>query len=135
MTKKIKDLTEREIKDICNKNCKNCRKCPLVITQSDKHIDCMLTPELVRTQEKEIEVTENGDLKQAVEEQLGCPLEVREKSFNKGFYDESGNHYICEHYVPYLKEMHTRGIMSHTEKCFKLRDYKKTWWLKNDMSE
>ena len=69
------------------------------------------------------------------EEQLGCPLEVREKAFDKGFYDESGNHYTCEHYVPYLKEMHTRGIMSHTEKRFKLSDYKKTWWLEKDLSK
>lgn len=278
MIKKIKDLTEREIKDICNKNYKNCRECPLVISICDSrycpHIDCMLTPELVRTQEKEIEVLENddkseklkmtskkmivdiqylinehysdkeplnesqqkskkvfndyceqikkdldkltkyekiveelepeetvedeseekridqiykelkdleeGDRKASknfakevegldpdsieyytklrqftefesyqqrvrqnlreerekiIEEQLGCPLEVREKALDKGFYDENGNHYTCEHYVPYLKEMHTRGIMSHTEKRFKLRDYKKTWWLKADMSE
>lgn len=70
-----------------------------------------------------------------IEEQLVCPVEVREKAFDKGFYDESGNYYTCEHYVPYLKEMHTRGIISHTEKHFKLRDYKKTWWLKADKSE
>ena len=43
---------------------------------------------------------------------------------------------VCiKEWIPYLKEMHTRGIMSHTEKHFKLRDYKKTWWLKADMSE
>ena len=84
---------------------------------------------------QEIYREENDVSKQTVEEQLGCPLEVREKAFDKGFYDESGNHYTCEHYVPYLKEMHTRGIMSYTEKHFKLRDYKKTWWLKADMSE
>lgn len=180
LKKKIKDLTERELNDICNKNCKNCRECPLVISQSDYHIDCMLTPELVRTQEKEIEIldetsdepeklkmtskeailellgfiafqvpiekqeewkemlnTIQKDLEKSdkIEEQLGCPLKVREKAFDKGFYDESGNHYTCEHYVPYLKAMHTRGIISNTEKCFKLKDYKKTWWLKADMSE
>lgn len=70
-----------------------------------------------------------------LEEQLGCPLEVREQAFNNGFYDENGNHYICEHYVPYLKQMHTKGIMTHTEKRFRLKDYKKTWWLKKDKSE
>ena len=62
--------------------------------------------------------------------QIGCPLDIREKAFNNGFYDVDGNYYFCEHYVPYLEAMHTRGIMLHTEKHFKLKDYKKTWWLK-----
>lgn len=70
-----------------------------------------------------------------LEEKIGCPLDVRERAFEKGFYDENGNHYTCEHYVPYLKEMHTRGIMTHTQKRFKITDYKKTWWLKRDKSE
>lgn len=70
-----------------------------------------------------------------LEEALGCPLEVREQAFNNGFYDENGNHYICEHYVHYFKQMHTKGIMAHTEKRFRLKDYKKTWWLREDKSE
>lgn len=70
-----------------------------------------------------------------LEERVGCPLDVREKAFDNGFYDIYGNHYICEHYVPYLKSMHTRGIMRHIEKHFNLEDYKKTWWLKKDRSE
>lgn len=70
-----------------------------------------------------------------LEEQIGCPLEVREQAFEKGFYDQEGNHQFCEHYVPYLKSMHTRGIMRCNEKHFKLKDYKKTWWLKEDKSE
>ena len=70
-----------------------------------------------------------------LEEQLGCPLEVRERAFDNGFYDADGNHYICEHYVPYLKSMHTRGIMRHTEKHFDLKDYKKTWWLSKTKEE
>ena len=70
-----------------------------------------------------------------IEEQLDCPITVREKAFENGFYDENGEHYICEHYVPYLKSMHTRGIMTHTEKRFKLKDYQKSWWLKQDKSE
>lgn len=70
-----------------------------------------------------------------LEQELGCPLEVREQAFNNGFYDESGNHYICEHYVPYLKAMHTRGMMNGNSKSFKLSDYKKTWWLKKTKEE
>jgi hypothetical protein len=70
-----------------------------------------------------------------IEDELSCPLEVREKAFNDGFYDNEGNHYFCEHYVPSLKAMHTRGILTNTHKSFKLKDYKKTWWLKEDLSE
>lgn len=70
-----------------------------------------------------------------LEEELGCSIEVREQAFNNGFYDKNGNHYYCEHYVPYLKEMHTRKIMQGESKKFKLNDYKKTWWLKEDRSE
>lgn len=70
-----------------------------------------------------------------LEEQLGCPLDVRERAFDNGFYDVDGNHYFCEHYVPYLKEMHTRGLMDGTSKRFKLKDYKITWFLKKDKSE
>ena len=77
---------------------------------------------------------ENAKYKQ-LEEELGCPLEVREKAFDNGFYDVDGNHYFCEHYVPYSKAMHTRGIMNGTSKSFKLKDYKKTWWLKENRSE
>lgn len=70
-----------------------------------------------------------------IEEYLCCPLDVREQAFKKGFYDENGNHHYCEHYVPFLKQMHTNGIMRGEEKRFNIEDYKKTWWLKEDRSE
>lgn len=70
-----------------------------------------------------------------LEQELGCPLDVREQAFKKGFYDINGNYFTCEHYVPFLKQMHTNGIMRGEEKRFKLEDYKKTWWLKKDKSE
>lgn len=80
------------------------------------------------------ELKKLGELED-LEEELGCPLEVRERAFNDGFYDENGNRYTCEHYVPYLKSMHTRGIMLGKEKHFKLKDYKVTWFLRKDKSE
>jgi hypothetical protein len=80
------------------------------------------------------EITKLGKIED-IGEQVGCPLEVREQAFDEGFYDQEGNHHFCEHYVPYLKSMHTRGSMTCTEKHFKLKDYKKTWWLKKDKSE
>ena len=70
-----------------------------------------------------------------IEEDIVCPLDVREQALNNGFYDEQGNHYYCEHYVPYLKLMHTRGVLTHTEKHVNLKDYKITWWLTKDRSD
>ena len=94
--------------------------------------DLFIAKDTFKPLEDELEYADNCH---NLEEQIGCPLEVRERAFEKGFYDENGNHYTCEHYVPYLKEMHTRGIMTHTHKRFKLTDYKKTWWLRKDKSE
>ncbi len=70
-----------------------------------------------------------------LQKEFGCPLDVRERAFDNGFYDIDGNHYFCEHYVPYLKSMHTRGISIGRERHFKLKDYKITWWLREDKSE
>lgn len=70
-----------------------------------------------------------------IEERLGCPLEVRERAMDNGVYDSNGKHWNIEHYVPHLKSLHTKGIMTHTEKHFPLKDYKITWWLKKDKSE
>ena len=56
--KKVKNLTAEEAYKICSKNCNDCRKCPLFISQSDEHIYCALTLEIVRTFEKEVEVEE-----------------------------------------------------------------------------
>lgn len=70
-----------------------------------------------------------------LEDELGCPLEIREQAFKNGFYDADGNHYFCEHYVPSLKAMHTKGVSTGNHKSFNLKDYKKTWWLKEDRSE
>ena len=54
--KKVKNLTAEEAYKICIKNCNDCQKCPLFILQSDKHIYCALSLEIVRTFEKEVEI-------------------------------------------------------------------------------
>lgn len=70
-----------------------------------------------------------------IEQELGYSLEVRERAMNNGVYDSNGKHWDIEHYVPRLKSLHTRGIMTHTEKHFPLKDYKKTWWLSETKEE
>lgn len=68
-----------------------------------------------------------------IEDGLGIEMYVREQAFENGFYgidkDGSIKYFTVEHYVPYLKEIHTRGIMTGTERRYKLCDYGKTWAL------
>lgn len=66
-----------------------------------------------------------------LEEQLGCPLEVREKALQQGYIYNGFTKllYICCRYDEngcYL-----------TNSCNKyyLKEYKITWWLKEDKSE
>ena len=74
-----------------------------------------------------------------LEEELGCPLEVRCKVVCDSYiYDENGikyevvyvykEHFDCED--PFDNDM------GYTKLCaFDWKDYKKTWWLKEDKSE
>ena len=73
-----------------------------------------------------------------LEEQLGCPLEVAFKALKEIYYeDEFGD--LCQYQRPRL-------YYSDDLKCWcwelflggyvlPLKDYKKTWWLKEDKSE
>ena len=79
-----------------------------------------------------------------LEEQLGCPLEVREKALIKDFiwYDDNGR-------LIQVIPMNSGYIMEKGKKiavlnciynfnfwlAIKCKDYKKTWWLKEDRSE
>lgn len=76
-----------------------------------------------------------------LEEQLGCPLEVREKALIKDFiwYDDNGR-------LIQVIPMNSGYIMEKGKKiavlnciynfnfwlAIKCKDYKKTWWLKED---
>ena len=73
-----------------------------------------------------------------LEEQLGCSLEVVFKALGHCIYDEEGNawyieHYYQEHNVYQLHSVRNFGRIA--DKKFNTKDYKKTWWLKEDKSE
>lgn len=68
-TKKIKDLTIGDIKDICN-DIKECAKCPLLISSRQKEIICLkddVIPMIdlektAKLMEKEVEIPKNIDM-------------------------------------------------------------------------
>lgn len=71
-----------------------------------------------------------------LEEQLGCPLEVVVKAINKGIFSEdlpSGK--IVMWHGLRLSRVETEWYLSNEKICVGLKDYKKTWWLKEDRSE
>lgn len=77
-----------------------------------------------------------------LEQDLGCPLEVIFKALKDGFYDEYGALYkVGEFYLDYnwlLSNPSDKYLTFNVEGTyfeFKLNDYKKTWWLKEDKSE
>lgn len=74
-----------------------------------------------------------------LEEEFGCPLEVRCKVTTGTYiYDENGNEYEVE-FLYSLSFMATDGKCDDNgitiEAEFLWKDYKKTWWLKEDRSE
>lgn len=69
-----------------------------------------------------------------IEEQLGCPLEVVFKALENGIYT------IDKTWYP-LVNMHFENKNLYCQAEFKnpivvhIKDYKKTWWLKEDKTE
>ena len=63
-----------------------------------------------------------------LEEQLGCPLEVVEKALTNGIYI-NGQEGLCIVYR-YRKMLTVNQLLG-----VWIKDYKKTWWLREDKSE
>lgn len=69
-----------------------------------------------------------------LEAQIGCPLEVRCKLYDGALiYDNEENEYVIKvidynFFIAYCKKGEVR-------QSFDFNDYKKTWWLKEDISE
>ena len=73
-----------------------------------------------------------------LEKELGCPLEVLFKAMGHCVYDENGRGYYIEHYYQERGVYQIHSVLYKgriVEKGFNLKDYKKTWWLKEDKSE
>lgn len=77
--------------------------------------------------------------KEEIEQELGIKIEILNQAFKNGFYgidkDGSIKHFMVEHYVPHLKSIHTRGVMTHTERRFNIGDYGRTWALTREELE
>ena len=82
-----------------------------------------------------------------IEEQLGCPLDVVFKALTNGFKFIVSSHKLgtlnqivnqmiyCDYaYLYYANDVNAWCIAT-IHDCFYLKDYKKTWWLKEDKSE
>ena len=70
-----------------------------------------------------------------LEEQIGCPLEVRCKIYDSNYvYTKDGEKWI----ITFADETHFIAVydkaITHDRK-FTYSDYKRTWWLKADRSE
>lgn len=80
-----------------------------------------------------------------IEEELGCPLEVMFKALKNGIYYEhsyySGDKIIEEIKFEIQPELYLTNAFNdyalnvYTDYSKALKDYKKTWWLKEDRSE
>lgn len=93
------------------------------------------------TRDKQEFINKLGKLED-LEEEIGCPLEVMLKVLKYGFYDKYGKWYkdydFNLKYDWLLSNPNDKYLIFDGEDIYfelKLRDYKKTWWLKEDKSE
>jgi hypothetical protein len=82
-----------------------------------------------------------------LEEQLGCPLDVVFKALKNGFKFKILSHKLgtknetveqiiyCDYAYIYYADDIKEWCISTINDYFYLKDYKKTWWLKEDKSE
>lgn len=78
-----------------------------------------------------------------LEEQIGCPLEVLFRALKDGIYAREDNSSFYEYQMQEVRGVATDGFIVISESapypecdwtCY-YKDYKKTWWLKEDRSE
>lgn len=90
------------------------------------------------TKDKQEFINKLGRLED-IEEEIGCPLEVRCKVVtDSAIYDENGVEYkVVYAYMDYFDcENPFDNEMGYCDLCaFGWVDYKVTWWLKKDKSE
>lgn len=70
-----------------------------------------------------------------LEEELGIDLLTLFKALKDGIYSKQYGHLFVEHFVlKHDKELHCRPTYC-AEIRFALKDYGKTWWLKEDIKD
>lgn len=89
------------------------------------------------TIEKDLEVLQQY---KKIEEELGCPLDVVFRLKEQGYFcDFKGRHYEIksiefeQHTLPYIEFWINKNYEETSIEL--LKHYKKTWWLREDMSE
>ena len=73
-----------------------------------------------------------------LEEQLGCPLEVVVKALKIGIYTNLKNwnrEDLTKYFCLNLYNLETEWYLGNPIIFVNLKDYKKTWWLREDKSE
>ena len=73
-----------------------------------------------------------------LEEQLGCPLDVVFKALKIGIYTHLKNRNredLTKYFCLNLYNLDTELYLGNPIIFVNLKDYKKTWWLKEDKSE
>lgn len=76
-----------------------------------------------------------------LEEQIGCPIEVYVKlKYDTNFFDRDGIEWFVEaiskkNIICATRFNISTSPMKAEYKYFELKDYKKTWWIKEDKSE
>ena len=105
------------------------------LTEKVKNVDDYIR---LATKDKQEFINKLGMLED-LEEQIGCPLEVRCKVVTDSvIYDENGVEYkVVNTYMDYFDcENPFDNEMGYCDLCaFSWVDYKETWFLKKDKSE
>ena len=73
-----------------------------------------------------------------LEEKLGCPLEVVVKALKIGIYTNLKNwnrEDLTKYFCLNLYNLETEWYLGNPIIFVNLKDYKKTWWLREDKSE
>ena len=88
------------------------------------------------TKDKQEFINKLGRLED-IEEEIGCPLEVREKAIKYGIYIKNiyGEMVNFKVMLVYKNEQMGYYFRFINDGYVLLADYKKTWWLKRDKSE
>lgn len=69
-----------------------------------------------------------------IEEKLGCPLEVLFKALENGIYTIDKTWYSLVNMHFECKDLYCQAKLKNSIMVH-IKDYKKTWWLKEDRSE
>ena len=83
-----------------------------------------------------VDITDYIGEKEDLEEQIGCPLEVVFKALTNGIYvKDLPSENLIKQLGLKLSSIETECYLSNKTMCVNVRDYKKSFWLRNDKSE